>query len=113
MQWGARWCCAVLWSKIWSLCPETNEKFSKDISSFEDLFDYSAELEINDIEESDEFYEIYTSVEAFHATLEKLEKKYGIPKESGLDWKAKELVELDLDDAKKLLVLIEKLEDIS
>ena len=29
-----------------------------------------------------------------------------------MDWKAKELVELDLDDAKKLLVLIEKLEDI-
>ena len=87
-------------------------KFSKDISSFEDLFDYSAELEINDIEESDEFYEIYTSIETFHATLEKFEKKYGIPKESGLDWKAKELVELGLDDAKKLLVLIEKLEDI-
>ena len=29
-----------------------------------------------------------------------------------MDWKAKELVELGLDDAKKLLVLIEKLEDI-
>ncbi len=87
-------------------------KYSKDISSFEHLFDYSAELEIKDIEESEEFYEIQTSVESFHTILEKYEKKYGIPNESGLDWKAKELIEIGIDEARKLILLFEKLEDI-
>ena len=56
--------------------------------------------------------EIITS-ELFHVSLEKLEKKFGMPKFSNLEWRALNNIEVSKeDDEKNLFKLLEKLEDL-
>ncbi len=86
--------------------------YSKNISPFEEIFDFCITIGAKDIEETKDSYEITTSLETFHSILEKMEKKYNSPIESSLDWKSKELITVNEKDAIKLLNLIEKLEDI-
>ena len=86
--------------------------YPKSIDSFENLFEFSSTLSVLDINENDETYEIETNLEKYHDTLEKFEKKYCIPKSSNLEWKAKELISINENDAEKLLTLIEKLEEL-
>jgi len=86
--------------------------YPKSIGSFESLFEFSSNLSVLDLNENDEIYEIETSLEKFHETLEKFEKKYEIPKSSNLEWKAKEFVDVKENNAEKLLTLIEKLEEL-
>jgi len=86
--------------------------YSKSICSFEEIFDFSITTGAKDIEETETSYEVTTTLETFHSILEKMEKKYNSPEESGLDWKSKELISVNEQDAIKLINLIEKLEDI-
>ena len=51
-------------------------------------------------------------MELFHKINLNLEKKYGLPESSNLEWKPVDLVDLEEGDAIKLLTLIEKLEEI-
>ena len=85
--------------------------FSSKICSFDEIFEFSVSNHINDIEEVDGYYEIITKLENFHMALDSLEKKYGLPKASSLEWRSKEILKIQNDDALKLIKLIEKLED--
>ena len=72
-----------------------------------------ASIEVEDIQELDELYEIIITSELFHVSLEKLEKKFGIPRFSNLEWRALNNIEVSKeDDAKNLFKLLEKLEDL-
>ena len=51
-------------------------------------------------------------MENFHEIIEKLEKKFELPKSSNIEWKAKTLIDINEHEAEKLLRLIEKLEEI-
>ncbi|MBH43780.1 MAG: YebC/PmpR family DNA-binding transcriptional regulator [Rickettsiales bacterium] len=86
--------------------------YPKSIDSFESLFEFSSTLSVLDLNENDGIYEIETSLQTFHDILENFEKKYDIPKSSSLEWKAKELIDINENDAEKLLNLIEKLEEL-
>ena len=86
--------------------------YPRSIDSFESLFEFSSSLSVLDLNENDEIYEIETSLEKFHETLEKFEKKYEIPKSSNLEWRAKEFIDVNENNAEKLLNLIEKLEEL-
>ena len=86
--------------------------YPRSIDSFESLFEFSSSLSVLDLNENDEIYEIETSLEKFHETLEKFEKKYEIPKSSNLEWRAKEFIDVNENNAEKLLTLIEKLEEL-
>ncbi len=86
--------------------------YSKSICAFEEIFDFSALIGAKDLEENENEYEIITSLENFHDIIEKLEKKFELPKSSNIEWKAKTLIDVHENEVEKLLRLIEKLEEI-
>ena len=86
--------------------------YPNSIGLFEEIFDYCVSLSGIDIEQEEETYKIYTSLELFHKINLNLDKKYGLPKNSFLDWKPIDFVNVEESDAIKLLTLIERLEDI-
>ena len=58
-------------------------------------------------------YEVETDLEIFSETLESLENKYSVAKFSSLEWKPLSSVEIsNEEDAKSLLILLEKLEEL-
>jgi len=87
--------------------------YSHKISSFDVFFDFCASLDVVDIIENVETYEVLTNVELFHRTLDLLEKKFSLAKFSSLEWKPLNTIDVDNEnDAKNLLSLLEKLEDL-
>ncbi|MAI85437.1 MAG: YebC/PmpR family DNA-binding transcriptional regulator [Rickettsiales bacterium] len=86
--------------------------YSKNICEFEDIFEFSISVGVIDIQETEEHYELTIPNEEFHAILEKLEVKYELPVSSSVEWKAKELLQLEKEKIVKVIELLEKLEDI-
>ena len=86
------------------------EKFSA--KDFEDIFEFSISVGVIDIQETEEHYELTIPNEEFHAILEKLEVKYKLPASSSVEWRAKELLQLEKEKILKVIELLEKLEDI-
>jgi len=88
--------------------------YNKEIAgSYEDFFEFCLSMDVEDIIELDEIYEIITKVEFYNRNLEKLEKKYSVPKFSNIEWRPLSLIEINKeDDAKTLFKLLEKLEEI-
>ena len=87
--------------------------YSNSVDSFDNFFEFCLSIEVEDIQELDELYEIIITSELFHVSLEKLEKKFGMPKFSNLEWRALNNIEVSKeDDAKNLFKLLEKLEDL-
>ena len=88
--------------------------YSKEITSFENFFEFCIGLNINDIIENDDSFDIETDLEVFSQTLESLEGKYSVAKFSSLEWKPLNSIEIsNEDDARSLLVLLEKLEELN
>ena len=85
--------------------------FSKEICTFEEMFEFSLTSNVSEVEEIDNNYEIKTTLENYHIASDLLEKKFGIPKSSSLDWRPKELLNIKENEALKIVKLIEKLED--
>ena len=87
--------------------------YPKEIESFDSFFDFSASLNVQDIYENDDSYEVITDPEFFHDVIANLEKKYSIPKFSSIEWRPESSIDVnDEEDAKKLVTLLEKLEDL-
>ena len=87
--------------------------YSKEITTFENFFEFCVSLNVNDIMENNEIYEVETDLELFSETLEALENKYSVAKFSSLEWKPLNSIEIsNEEDAKSLLILLEKLEEI-
>ncbi len=87
--------------------------YSKEITTFENFFEFCASLNVNDIIENNEIYEVETDLEIFSETIESLENKYSVAKFSSLEWKPLSSVEIsNEEDAKSLLILLEKLEEL-
>ena len=87
--------------------------YPKEIESFDSFFDFSASLNVKDIYENDDSYEVITDPEFFHDVIANLEKKYSIPKFSSIEWRPESSIDVnDEEDAKKLVTLLEKLEDL-
>ena len=87
--------------------------YSKEITTFENFFEFCVSLNVNDIMENNEIYEVETDLELFSETLEALENKYSVAKFSSLEWKPLNSIEIsNEEDANILLILLEKLEEI-
>ena len=87
--------------------------FSKEIDSFENFFEFCASINVEDIVHNNETYEVVTNVELFHNTIVKLEKKYSFPKFSSIEWRPISIVDVnDEENAKTLIKLLERLEDL-
>ena len=87
--------------------------YPREIESFDSFFDFSASLNVKEIYENDDSYEVITDPEFFHDVIANLEKKYSIPKFSSIEWRPESSIDVnDEEDAKKLVTLLEKLEDL-
>ena len=88
--------------------------YAKEVTTFENFFEFCVSLNINDVIENDNSFDVETDLEVFSQTLEALENKYSVPQFTSLEWKPLNTIEIsNQDDAKSLLILLEKLEAVS
>ena len=87
--------------------------YAKEVTTFENFFEFCVSLDINDVVENDNSFDVETDLEIFSQTLEALENKYSVPQFTSLEWKPLNTIEIsNQDDAKSLLILLEKLEEL-
>ncbi len=87
-------------------------QFAREIATEEQIFESALEAGANEVESSNEVHVIITQPDNFISVRDQLIKKYKDPISIKLDWKAKNIIEiLDLDQAQKLLKMIDLLED--
>lgn len=81
-------------------------------ASADDMFENALEAGANDVVSDEEFHEIETLPDDLFTVTEALEKKFGTPSASRLDWKPTVKVEInDLETAQKFLDFIDALEE--
>ena len=87
--------------------------YAKEVTTFEKFFEFCVSLNINDVIENDNSFDVETDLEVFSQTLEALENKYSVPQFTSLEWKPLNTIEIsNQDNAKSLLILLEKLEEL-
>jgi YebC/PmpR family DNA-binding regulatory protein len=87
-------------------------QFSNNVASEEEIFELALEVGAIEVESSNEIHVIITDPENFITVRDELIKKYKDPISAKLDWKAKNVIEInDLLQAQKLLKMIDLLED--
>jgi len=81
-------------------------------ASEEAMLEAAIEAGADDAESSPDYHLIFTSIENFTAVRDVLIEKFGDPESAKIQWKAKDLIEIsDLEQAQKLLKMIDNLED--
>ena len=81
-------------------------------ASADEMFENALNAGANDVASDEEYHEIETLPDDLFAVTEALEKKFGTPSASRLDWKPTVKVEInDLETAQKFLDFIDALED--
>ena len=87
-------------------------QYSVKVASSEEMFETAIEAGADDIESSIDCHFIFTATENLSSDRDKLDAKYGDALSAKLEWKAKSLTEIfDLEQAQKLLKMIDALED--
>lgn len=87
-------------------------QYPASVASADDMFESALEAGANDVASDEEFHEIETLPDDLFAVTETLEKKFGTPSASRLDWKPTVKVDItDLETAQKFLDFIDALED--
>ncbi len=82
------------------------------VANSDEMFENALDAGANDVSSDEQFHEIETLPDDLFAVTEALEKKFGTPLASRLDWKPTVSVEItDLETAKKFLEFIDALED--
>jgi YebC/PmpR family DNA-binding regulatory protein len=76
------------------------------------MFEAAIEAGADNCESNELFHEISCAPENFQAVQKFLNDKFGDPESSHITWKAKNLLELDLENAEMIEELIERLEDL-
>ncbi len=87
--------------------------YKKNIDNFEIFFDNCVSLNADDIVENENTYEVLTSLDSFNTIIIELEKKYNLANFTSIEWRPVNLVDITHEqDAKNLIKLLEKLEDL-
>ena len=77
----------------------------------EAVFEAAIEAGAEDVQSDDENHEIYTDADGLHEVEKALEDALGRPQSAKLVWHAADQIELDEDGARKLLNLLDVLDD--
>jgi len=86
--------------------------YPTNVASADEMFENALEAGANDVASDEELHEIETLPDDLFAVTEALEKKFGTPSASRLDWKPTVKVEInDMETAQKFLDFIDALED--
>ena len=87
--------------------------YPKEIDNFDDFFEYCASLDVKDIKENEDDYEVISSIDSYHEMILNLEKRYALPKFASIEWRAINTIDINEEqEAIKLITLIDKLEDL-
>ena len=85
--------------------------YSADAADAESMFETALEAGADNVESDDNGHEVLCEPEDFNAVREALEVAFGPPEESGLTWKAQNLITVDEAHASTLLKLLDALDD--
>jgi len=85
--------------------------YKADVADAETMFEAAAEAGAENAESDDDSHEIVTAPDDLHAVAKALEDRFGDPDSAKLAWKAHEPVPVSEDDARKLLKLLDALDD--
>ncbi|MEE8258374.1 MAG: YebC/PmpR family DNA-binding transcriptional regulator [Sphingomonadales bacterium] len=77
----------------------------------ETVFEAALEAGAENVESDDEVHEIYTGDNDLHGVARAMEKALGAAQSARLIWHAKDQIDLDVDNAGKLLKLLDALDD--
>ncbi len=87
--------------------------YSQDIDNFDDFFEFCVSQNVEDVIDNETSFDVITNLESYHDVIINLEKKYSFPKFSSVEWRPINVIDVnDEDTAKKLLTLLDKLEDL-
>ncbi|HJK87207.1 MAG TPA: YebC/PmpR family DNA-binding transcriptional regulator [Candidatus Megaira endosymbiont of Nemacystus decipiens] len=86
--------------------------FDDSKASSDEVVEVAIEVGANDVISENGEHEIFTSAQDFVSCLDKLQNKYGDPVESGIEWKAQNIILIeDEEQAIKLMKVIDLLEE--
>ena len=85
--------------------------YPADAADAESMFETVLEAGADNVESDDNGHEVHCGPEDFNAVREALEVAFGPPEESGLTWKAQNLITVDEAHASTLLKLLDALDD--
>ena len=85
--------------------------FPVSVGDEEAVFEAALEAGAEDVQSDDENHEIYSSAEDLHDVVKGLEGSLGEPTSATLVWHAKDKIDLGVEDAGKLLKLLDALDD--
>ena len=87
--------------------------YKKNIDNFEIFFDNCVSLNADDVTENENTYEVLTSLDSHNTIIIELEKKYNLANFTSVEWRPVNLIDItDEQDAKNLVKLLDKLEDL-
>tara|TARA_B100001564_G_scaffold295814_1_gene261079 strand:- start:878 stop:1624 length:747 start_codon:yes stop_codon:yes gene_type:complete len=86
-------------------------ELSADVADHDTIFEAAAEAGAEDVDSNDEFHVITCAPDELNVVRDALTDHYGDPETAKLAWRPKEPMELDLEQAEKIIKLIDALED--
>lgn len=82
------------------------------VAAADAMFEAAANAGAEDVDSSDDEHEVWTSADALHEVAKALEASFGEASGAKLAWRPQTLVGVGAEDARKLMQLIEALEDL-
>lgn len=86
-------------------------QYKSQICDEEKMFEAALEAGANEVESDADFHTVICSPNEFSIVRDALIEKFGDPEVARLDWKAKDLIKLNLEQAQKITKLVDNLED--
>lgn len=86
-------------------------KYEASTASNDEIFEAAIEAGASDVESSDDYHIVYTDIPSFSDVLEFMSDKYGASEEACIGWKPQNIVDIDSEQAEKLMKLIDALEE--
>ena len=86
-------------------------QFPKTIGTFDDIFETAVEAGAHNLEESEETYDVTVTIDLFGETRDHLYERFGDPSQAKIIWLPQSLISCDEEAAKKILRLVDLLED--
>jgi YebC/PmpR family DNA-binding regulatory protein len=86
-------------------------EYEGNVAGEDEMLEAAIEAGAGDVESSADWHSIICNPEDFSQTRDALIQKFGDPKTAKLDWKPKNYIDLDLEQAEKIMKLVDNLED--
>ena len=83
----------------------------KNIAKEEDILNFIVESDSVDFEDNQDNFVIFCNLKNYHSLIQKITDKFRSPKSSEIIWKSKININIEKDNAEKLIKLINSLED--